>query len=140
MLIDEALRAHMLSKTAITSIISSRVYEAIAPQGATFPHITFNQVSGERVRSMEGASGLNRAVFHVHVWAKKPLEAKTLSDKIRLTMDGFKGLMGGGSGVVVGACFVEDDIDLYDDQALCHHVVRKIVLWHEEIKPNSSFT
>jgi hypothetical protein len=140
MLVDEALVSHLLSKTAITSIVSSRVYGMIAPQDAPYPHITINQISGERVRSMEGSSGLNRAVFNVHVWAKKPLEAKTLSDKVRLVVDGFKGLMGGVSGVYIGACFVEDDIDLYDDQALCHHVVRKLVVWHREVKPNGSFT
>lgn len=140
MLIDEALRAHLLSKTRITNLVGSRIYENVAPQKAPTPHLTYNQVGGERVHSLSGASGLNRAVFNVHSWAVKPLEAKNLSDAVRLVLDGFRGTMGGGGGVLVNACLVEDDIDLYDDQAFFHHVVRKVVLWHRETQPNETFT
>ena len=141
MLIDEALRAHFLSKTKITSIVSSRVYEIVAPQKADYPHLTFNRAAGSgRVRSLKGPSGLTRAVFHAHSWGKKPSESQNLSENVRLVLDGFKGIMGGPGGVYCGACFVEDDIDTFDDQAFAFHTVRQIVIWHNETVPNETFT
>lgn len=135
MLIDEAIRTYLLSKSTITTTVSSRIYEIAAPQNAPYPHITYNQMPGERVRSLSGSSGLNRATFHFHFWGKKPAESKNLSEQFRLVLDGFRGQMGGSGGVNVQAVFIEDDVDLYDDEVFIYHVARKVIVWHNEPKP-----
>lgn len=135
MILDEAIRTYLLSKPAFATPISSRLYDIAAPQNAPYPHVTFNQMSGDRVRSLSGSSGLNRATFQFHFWGKKPAESKNISEQFRLVLDGFRGQMGGPGGLNIQAVFVEDDIDLYDDEAFIFHVVRKVVIWHNETRP-----
>lgn len=62
------------------------------PRAVTLPAITYMKVSGPRDQTQEGPSGLVMARIQVSSWGQTYASAKTLSDAVRQTLDGFRGI------------------------------------------------
>lgn len=71
-------------KTAIGSLVSSRVYPDVTPDNPVFPLIVYQQVGGQAVESMEGTiADKDNARMQVVVWSKTRLEATTIARSAR---------------------------------------------------------
>ena len=94
-MIDEGIRARLIAHAGLLAIISQRVYNNIAPQGATIPHIVFRRVSAQRDLTHSGPSGVARARFQFDCLGKTPTEAKQIAANLRNALHGYSGTISG---------------------------------------------
>lgn len=125
--IEEAIVA--LIKSQSPAIAGGRIYPVVAPQNATYPLITFEKISGERVRALEGPLGRARPRIRFHCWAEKYADAKTLANQVRRLLDGFAGTV---SGVQIDSSTLDSEQDLYEDQVDTHQIVLDFFISHLE--------
>lgn len=66
--------------TALTALVSGRVYPDVAPAGVTAPFITYQQVGGQAVSFLETASpGMRNGRFQINCWATTRAAAAALA-------------------------------------------------------------
>ena len=74
-------------KTALSSIVSGRVYPDVTPDNPTFPLIVYQQVGGDVVEFVEGeVADKDNARMQVWVWATTRLEASSIARQARLAL------------------------------------------------------
>lgn len=103
----------------LEGVASGNVYAGVAPQDQRSPFVTYQRISGQKVRDINGPSGLSRTTFQIDVYSSDYAESRTLADQIRIILDGFSGnVIIGANNVIIGGVsmveerdFVEDDTD-----------------------------
>ena len=132
MLIEQAIKTELESTTALTALIGERIYYVKAPQDVETPYIVFFKVTGPREHSHDGASGLAHPRFQFSVFSTTYYEAKQIAEQLQAALQAFSGTMGTGTGVHVGACFYEDENDLYEVESKLYHIAVDYTFWHTE--------
>lgn len=113
MILQEALYAQLTTAPAETAAaIATRLYPNIVPAEAELPVIAY-QVIGTPARSLahDGPVEFARVLVQFTIMARNYLSAKTIAGGLRRDLDGFRGIMGGVSGVTVYRAHVENEID-----------------------------
>lgn len=128
MVIEEALYEHLKTNAGVSALVGSRIYPIEAPQEATQPYIVYQRISGPRLRSHGGPSGLAHPRFQFTGVAATYPSLRSVMNALRAAFDGFRGVMGGGGGVDVGGCFVENEID--SEEGFVSRL--DVVVWHKE--------
>lgn len=73
--------------TALGALASNRVYPDVAPSGATYPLITYQQVGGAALSFLETAAvGKRNARFQVNCWATTRVAAAALARSVEDTL------------------------------------------------------
>lgn len=137
-MIEEGLYSYLSGKAAISALVSTRVYPMLVPQGATYPAISYQKISGNHVRALSGSTaGLANPRIQINCWARTYSAAKSLAEQVRLAMDGYAGSMGSES---VNACFLMDERDQFEpspgneaDRLYCTQLDFEV--WHGETVP-----
>lgn len=132
MLVEEALHDYLSTHPGLSALIAGRIYPLVLPQKPTLPAITYQRISGLRVRSHQGPSGLASPRFQFDAWADSYASARTVADELRRALDGFRGMMGGAPGVRVDAVHLDTDRDLYETETRRWRVQADYFVWHEE--------
>jgi hypothetical protein len=132
MIIEEALFAHLTSDSDVSALVGTRVYPLVAPQDAELPLLVYQRISTPRVRSQSGPSGLAHPRFQITARATSVSQLRDLANKVRIALDGFKGVMGGASGVNVGAIFQDNERDGYGETTMEYSVQMDFIIWHRE--------
>ncbi len=128
MVIEEALYSHLAADAGVSALVGDRIYPTLAPQEAELPYLVYQRVSGPRVRSHGGPSGLAHPRFQITGAAETYPSLRAVMNAVRAALDGFKGTMGGTGGVEVGGAFVENELD--SEETFVSRL--DIVLWHRE--------
>ena len=102
----------------IDPVATGSIYANIVPENARSPFITFQRVTGDKIRDINGPSGLANTTFQIDVYSKSYLESKQLADAVRLILDGFRGTVtiGADSVRIAGVSF-QAERDFIDDTA-----------------------
>lgn len=109
------LTAYLKADATIAAAVNGRVFPNIVPQGSAFPAISYNQVSGARLRNVTtGPTGRAMPRVTVNSWAAKYMDARSLADAVRLRLDGFRGLMGS---TRVGWITLDNEFDSFEEEA-----------------------
>ena len=77
-------------KEILSEFASNRVYLMRAPQNVTQPFIIYRRTDSDRIRHINGPSGLVFASFQIDVYANKPYDAKDIASAIQTKLDGFR--------------------------------------------------
>lgn len=112
MSIDESLVAYLLTKSAITTLVGSRVVMAKAPQGDALPYLWVNRGTSEDEDDLAANSGSTtqfRETFDVEAVSDDLDEAQTLAQQVK-SLHKTRGDFGSGS---VQGLFVSDHTDNY---------------------------
>lgn len=73
--------------TALSSLVSGRVYPDFAPSGAAFPYIVYQQVGGTATTFLDKAvPSMRNGRFQIEAWAKTRSEAVGLAMAIESAM------------------------------------------------------
>jgi hypothetical protein len=128
-MIEKGLHTFLTGTAAISALVSARVYPVWLPQSPTLPCLTYQRISGSRVRSLTGPSSLAHPRIQIDCWAATYDGAKTLAEAVRVALDGYSGLMGT---VEVFGVIVHGDRDLYDPEVKISRVSMDITIWHIE--------
>ena len=119
-------------KSFLTSAATSaagRIYPLVLPQAPVLPAMTYQRVSGNRVKSLSGPSGLAHPRFQIDCWGATYNEAKTLAQEVRRVIDGYRGQMGS---IRVGGAIVLSDRDIHEPEAEDYRVTIDVTIWHDE--------
>lgn len=129
---EEGLFAFLTADAGVSALVATRVYPNVAAQDASLPYIVYQRISTPRVGSHSGPSGLAHPRFQLTCADDSYSGAKALADSVRSALDGYIGMMGGGSGVGVQATYVKDERDGYDSTSKVQVKRLDVVLWHKE--------
>ena len=88
---EEALIAKLLATTAITTLVSNRIFVGARPQASTLPAIVVNRVSGAPLYSDDGEDGLEESRFQIDCWGSTYSSAKGLARAVRGALSAFQG-------------------------------------------------
>lgn len=128
-MIESELRTHLLTESTITSLVGARIYPVLLPQAPTFPAMTYQRVSGSRVQSLTGPSGMAHPRFQIDCWAQTYDGAKELAAAVMTELDGYRGTMGD---TRVGGVIVYGDRDIYEPDVEIFRVTIDITIWHDQ--------
>lgn len=120
--------------SAISTLVSSRVYPSLLPQSPTLPALTYGQVSAVRVRDLTGPAGKSRHRISISCWASTYAGARALADAVRQSIDGFQGWW---RDTFVGSVTLDNEFDLHEEGAGpvdvgVHRVVQDYIISHLE--------
>lgn len=135
-MVEIGLVAFLLSKAPIVAIVGQRIEPMRTTQGVTYPRLTYQRVSTDRVRTNDGPTLLAQARIQLDCWAEGPAgydTAKQLADEVRKAVDCFKGEMGS---VTVQGAFLDDDEDISEapgvDDRSVSRVSMDLTVWFGE--------
>ena len=95
MTIFQSTYTHMAANSAITALVSARIYPQQIPQRETnFPCLTFSQDSGNYIEHLSGRSETRLAEIIVDCWDKSALGAHNLAETVQTELVGFRGAFG----------------------------------------------
>lgn len=114
-MLESDLVAFLKADSTINSAVNGRVFPNIVPQGSPFPAISYNQVSGVRLRNIpNGPTGRAMPRITINSWAERYSAAKDLADAVRIRLDGFRGIMGSTD---VGRVTLDNEFDDFAEEA-----------------------
>lgn len=138
-MIEIAFREYLLSITAITALVSTRVSVMRLPQNVTLPAISYMIDGAWRVESQKGGTGLVRTRMQVDHWASSMLSARELAEATRKVLQGYRGNMGTGANLTaVSQVRFQSELNFHHEDVNNYRVTHDYHIWHEEAKPTVS--
>ncbi len=110
----EDLRTFLLQDSTLGGLIGTKIYPIVLPQDPIFPAITYQWISGDRLYSLSGPSGLSGPRIQFDCWAKTYAASEGLFEALRKRLDGYRGQMGSAPGHTVQGVFFANEVDLYE--------------------------
>lgn len=107
--IEGAIYYLLAADATVSGLVGTRIYPNLVPQAASLPAITYQQISGVREHTADGADGIVESRFQINCWASTYTGAKSLSDAVRKELDGYKGTVGSRN---ILFCFLADEDDM----------------------------
>lgn len=92
-MIDEQLRAYLLTLPAVTAITSSAFVER-ATQGTAAPYFVIGQTGGNPEQHAGGTSGVHRSFVEVVCYGATAVKAAQLADVVETALAAVSGTMG----------------------------------------------
>jgi hypothetical protein len=90
---EAVLRSALVSTTAVTSLVSSRIYPVLAPASAALPFVTWRRSGIEREQTLGGPMGMPRVSVEYSIYGTTYEEARQTADAMRLVLDGYGGTL-----------------------------------------------
>jgi hypothetical protein len=90
---EAVLRSALVSSTAVTSLVSSRIYPVLAPASAALPFVTWRRSGIEREQTLGGPMGMPRVTVEYSIYGMTYEEARQTADAMRLVLDGYGGTL-----------------------------------------------
>lgn len=109
MQLEQGLVTYLLTRSAVTDLVGSRISPNRVAQGVDqFPRLVYRRISGRHEHTLAGASRECNARLQLTCQAQNYGEAKALAEALRNSLDGFRGSMGGAT---VTGCHLDNDPD-----------------------------
>lgn len=129
---EESLVALLLATAGITSLVSTRIYWTLKPQGAANPYIVLTRVSGVRDYTYQEPSRLIASRVQVDCYALTFGSAKAIARAVEVRLSGMK--LTQGATVFEGA-FTEGERDTFESEATPDKLFRTsldFIIWHKQ--------
>lgn len=88
------IRTYLLTKSAVTTLVSSRIYPDVLPQNATFPAVVYVEFATDHEHQLSGAAGLYHQRMFLDCYASTRTAANSLAEAIRAVLHGYWGAAG----------------------------------------------
>ena len=112
MSIESTLYTRLSTFAGLTALVSTRIYPLIAPQGVTYPAVTYQRISTmPREVAMGSDPGIARARIQVTAWGDTYTSVKAIADQIRLALERY-------NTTGIFDIYIIAENDLYDEEAL----------------------
>jgi hypothetical protein len=80
--------------TAITDVVSTRIYKDIVDQNTAYPNLLFIRTGGDADVAMDGPIGLERSEMTLQVRAKSAATVISARDAVKSALNGYSGTVG----------------------------------------------
>jgi hypothetical protein len=117
MTLHEAIRAHILDQTAITTMGLAKIFPTMLQQVSTsdYPFAVVRRISGAGEVSHSGNQGLNRVRISITWYDNNVARAERGIAAIRSAFAGFNGELGGTGGVRASFAGFSGPRSIYDE-------------------------
>jgi hypothetical protein len=88
---EAVLRTAMVNHTAVTSLVSTRIYPVLAPASATLPFVTWRRTGIQREQTLANPMGMPRVTLEYQVYGVTYDQTREVADAMRLVLDGYGG-------------------------------------------------
>ena len=123
MLVEVALKQHLLSKSALTDLIGQKLYyQGEVPQDVVEPYVLFFKISTDRAHCYAGSSKLATARFQISIFAEYYYQTKLIAEQIQVALQGVTGNIGDSPYVNIGSSIYLDEVDLYETETKLYHL------------------
>lgn len=119
-MIETELYAALTSDTTVFAVTSARIYPLIMPQNPTFPAITYERISGQKVNGLDGYLGMDNAHIMLNIWATRYDTAKELAEDVHDCMNK----------VTAFRALLINDMDGYDQSVGLYVVSQDYSCWN----------
>lgn len=109
-LIEEALVSLLRSNSTVASLVATRIYPVVIPQGAALPCIEYRQLSGQTEHSHDSNADLARPRYQFTAISASYSQAKTLANAIVAALNNYQGTV---SSVQIDAILKQNQMDLF---------------------------
>ena len=134
-----AFNSLLMGDADVVALIGDRLFPNAAPQNPTEPYVTYGRVDTQHIGSFQGSGGLANVLMQFDIWGAPYSSVRSVADRFRLVLQGYKGLAGGVDvrGIIAGT--EEDDwadISQTDGgEKVLHRVTMDFTAWFYEDKP-----
>ena len=137
-IIGVAIRTRLLNVTAVTSLVSTRIYPQVLPQGCTLPAVRYSLVSSSRETLVGGVSGFADSTVQVDAYAETYLDAQNVAEQIKLALMDWAGTS---SDIEIRNIQLRNQMDMYEapidaDDVGAHRVALDFEIIHQEPVPS----
>ena len=117
MSVESALQVRLVGDTNITDIVSTRIYPARIPQGATLPAMTIQRTSTQHDELINGpGDGQSIASFTLSCWARSEANGfnvvQDLASKVIARLQGF---IGASDGEQIRSLSIDNEFDTFHE-------------------------
>ena len=132
--IEAAIYSILSDTTEITDLVSTRIYPSIIPQKAELPAISYQQIFGDRLHTMDGADGLVNALYQINCRAQSYDQLQELVNAVRKACDDYDDTLDGTKINVMRLTAQRDMIDMTEDVMQTKRYGRSLdyEVWFEE--------
>lgn len=88
---EAVLRSALVTATAVTSIVGTRIYPILAPATAALPFVTWRRAGITREQTLSAPMGVPRVSVEYSVYATTYEQARDAADAMRVVLDGYGG-------------------------------------------------
>jgi hypothetical protein len=88
---EAVLRTALVSSTAVTTLVSTRIYPVLAPASATLPFVTWRRTGIQREQTLRNPMGMPRVTLEYQVYGVTYDQTREVADAMRLVLDGYGG-------------------------------------------------
>lgn len=131
-MIEHALQTALVEDSTVNGYVAGRVFYNMARQDVETPYIVLRRVSGPRLYSLDGPIGLYPARFQLSIFATTYYEAKCIADGIRSVLSGASGALVESPTDTIGAAFLDNEVDMYEEETQLHHIAVDYLVWVNE--------
>ena len=93
--VEAALRTYLLTKTALTALISTRIFPDDISDGAALPCVVYLKVSDIPNYTHDGVSKLRSPTIQFSAYAATKSAARAISKQIKTALCDYKGTLSG---------------------------------------------
>lgn len=93
--IEEALRTYLLTKTALTALVSTRIFPDDISDGAALPCVVYQKISDVKLHTHDGQNKLEKPMMQYTAKAATKASAKAISKQLKLALCDYKGTLSG---------------------------------------------
>jgi hypothetical protein len=132
--IETAIYSILTGNADVAALVFTQVYPNILPQNTALPAIVYQQVSGVRDYTSDGADGLVNSRYQLNCFANTYAKAKELFEAVRKAVSGYVGWVNGRE---IKGIFVENEEDIPNlipeaEQITMYGKKLDAVIWFEE--------
>jgi hypothetical protein len=119
--IEDAIYTRLAAVSAVSSLVSTRIYPGLLPESPTYPAVVFRFLSEQTFPAMGADAGVTKRRLQVDCWATTATAAQQLGDAVTTALSRFQGTVSytGGS-TVIDDIYRDGVMDLYDGKARVH--------------------
>lgn len=113
---EQEIYTVLTGNATIETLVNTRIYPVVMPQGVSFPAITYHETANSPVNTLGGKTGLENPNIAISCWATAYDAANAVAKAVNSAMDGcrtFRALM-------------INQIDVYDPEL---NVYAKSQIW-----------
>ncbi len=134
MSIKQGLYTFLGAQSAITNLVSDRIYPEVIPDqvfdaASKRPCLVYSRQGTERTRTFCGTIGLVQSAFNVDCYARTYQDAEALAAAVRSALTDYRGAMGSET---VQSTQLIGDFDLLDLEPGLFRVSLAFAIWHLE--------
>lgn len=88
---EAVLRSALVASTAVTSLVSARIYPVLAPATASLPFVTWRRVAIRRQQTLGAPMGMPVTSVEYSIFGLTYEQARDVADAMRSVLDGYGG-------------------------------------------------